>query len=163
MSFYINEVEVPVSTYNSYIRQCINKVFKILPIYEDCEEQQNFKHYISYLDKLIVMFMGSELLFSQRDFVELVSILKGLQEFECLTKEKTKSISSSKKTLYLQGEDTKIKFDRTASSSDYTINGKGWGHGIGMSQRGAIGMAEEGFDYEEILEWYYSGVRINSF
>ena len=92
MSFYINEVEVPVSTYNSYIRQCINKIFKILPIYEDCEEQQNFKHYISYLDKLIVMCIGSELLFNQRDFVELVSILKGLQEFECLTKEKTKSI-----------------------------------------------------------------------
>ena len=32
MSFYINEVEVPVSTYNSYIRQCINKIFKILPM-----------------------------------------------------------------------------------------------------------------------------------
>lgn len=92
MSFYINEVEVPVSTYNSYIRQCINKVFKILPIYEDCEEQQNFKHYISYLDKLIVMFTGSELLFSQRDFVEIVSLIKGLQELQGLTKDKTKSI-----------------------------------------------------------------------
>ena len=92
MSFYINEVEVPVSTYNSYIRQSINKVFKILPIYEDCEEQQSFKHYISYLDKLIIMFMGSELLFNQRDFIELVSILKGLQEPEDLTKDKIKSL-----------------------------------------------------------------------
>ena len=92
MSFYINEVEVPVSTYNSYIRQCINKVFKILPIYEDCEEQNNFKHYTSYLDKLIVMFTGSELLFNKRDFVELVSILKGLQKFKTLTRDKTKSI-----------------------------------------------------------------------
>ena len=79
------------------------------------------------------------------------------------TSKKTKSISSSKKTLYLQGKDTKIKFDRTASSSDYTINGKGWGHGIGMSQRGAIGMAEEGFDYEEILEWYYTGAEVTDF
>ena len=92
MSFYINEVEVPVSTYNTYIRQCINKIFKILPIYEECEEKQNFKHYISYLDKLIIMFTGSELLFNQRDFVDLVSILKGLQKFEDLTKDKTKSI-----------------------------------------------------------------------
>ena len=92
MSFYINEVEVPISTYNSYIRQCINKIFKILPIYESCEEQQNFKYYISYLEKLIIMFTGSELLFSQGVFVELISILKGLQEFENLTKNKTKSI-----------------------------------------------------------------------
>ena len=63
----------------------------------------------------------------------------------------------------LEGKDGKTKFDRTASASDYTIIGSGWGHGVGMSQRGAIGMAEEGFDYEEILEWYYSGVEINSF
>lgn len=79
------------------------------------------------------------------------------------TTKKTKSISSSKKTLYLQGEDGKIKFNRNASASDYTINGSGWGHGVGMSQRGAVGMAEEGFDYEEILEWYYTGAQVTSF
>lgn len=92
MSFYINEVEVPVSTYNSYIRQCINKVFKILPIYEDCEEEKDFKHFKSYLEKLIVMFMGSEILFNQRDFIDLVSILKGLQQAENLNKDSIKSI-----------------------------------------------------------------------
>lgn len=76
---------------------------------------------------------------------------------------KTKSISSSKKTLYLQGNSGKTKFDRTASASDYTITGSGWGHSVGMSQRGAVGMAEEGFDYDEILEWYYSGVEVKEF
>ena len=91
MSFYINEVEVPVSTYNSYIRQCINKVFKILPIYENCEEQQNFKYFISYLDKLIVMFTGSEILFNQKDFIDLVSLFKGMQQIEGLTKNTIKS------------------------------------------------------------------------
>lgn len=92
MSFYINGVEVPVSTYNSYIRQSINKVFKILPIYEDCEQQKNFKYFKSYLDKLITMFTGSEILFNQRDFIDLISILKGLQETNDLNKSKTKSI-----------------------------------------------------------------------
>lgn len=92
MSFYINEVEVPVSTYNSYIRQCINKIFKILPIYEDCEEQNDFKYFTSYLDKLIVMFIGSEILFNQRDFIDLISILKGLQKVDNLNKNKIKSI-----------------------------------------------------------------------
>jgi hypothetical protein len=92
MSFYINEVEVPISIYNSYIRQCINKIFKILPIYENCEEQNDFKHFISYLDKLIIMFTGSEILFNQRDFIDLISILKGLQEADNLNKNKIKSI-----------------------------------------------------------------------
>ena len=79
------------------------------------------------------------------------------------TSKKSKSISSSIKKIYLQGSEEKYKFDRTASSSDYTINGKGWGHSVGMSQAGAIGMAEEGFDYEEILEWYYSGAEVEEF
>ena len=92
MSFYINEVEVPVSTYNSYIRQSINKIFKLLPIYETCEEQNDFKHFISYLEKLIIMFTGSEILFNQRDFIDLVSILKGLQKVENLNKDSIKSI-----------------------------------------------------------------------
>ena len=93
MSFYINEVEIPTSTYNSYIRQCINKIFKILPIYEDCEEHKDFKCFISYLEKLIIMFTGSEILFNQKEFVDLVSILKGLQvEAENLNQNKIKSL-----------------------------------------------------------------------
>ena len=74
-----------------------------------------------------------------------------------------KDVQKVTKNLYLQGKDGKIKFDRTASSSDYTINGSGWGHSVGMSQRGAVGMANEGFDYEEILEWYYSGIEVEEF
>lgn len=92
MSFYINEVEVPISTYNSYIRRCINKIFKILPIYEECESQNNFDFYVSYLDKLIVMFTGSEILFNQKDFIDLVSIFKGLQIPNNYNKEQVKSI-----------------------------------------------------------------------
>lgn len=40
------------------------------------------------------------------------------------------------------------------------INGRGFGHGIGMCQWGAMGMAERGHSYEEILEHYYPGIRI---
>ena len=37
----------------------------------------------------------------------------------------------------------------------YIFKGKGWGHGLGMSQYGAKGMAEAGYNYKEILEYYY--------
>jgi len=36
------------------------------------------------------------------------------------------------------------------------ISGKGYGHGLGMSQWGAQGMANAGYNYEEILEHYYN-------
>ena len=41
-----------------------------------------------------------------------------------------------------------------------TIDGRGWGHGVGMSQRGAEGMARLGFSFREILTHYYTGVEI---
>ena len=42
----------------------------------------------------------------------------------------------------------------------YLFSGRGWGHGVGLCQVGAYGMAVRGHDYREILAHYYSGVRI---
>lgn len=36
----------------------------------------------------------------------------------------------------------------------------GYGHGVGMSQYGAEGMAEEGYSYSDILKYYYTGANI---
>lgn len=40
------------------------------------------------------------------------------------------------------------------------VTTKGYGHGVGMSQYGALGMAKEGYTYDEILKHYYQGVEI---
>jgi SpoIID/LytB domain protein len=39
------------------------------------------------------------------------------------------------------------------------LDGRGWGHGIGMVQWGAYGKARRGMDYDEILAAYYGGLR----
>lgn len=39
------------------------------------------------------------------------------------------------------------------------INGRGWGHGVGMSQWGAKGRAEKGIKYDEILNYYYKNIK----
>ncbi|MDA8235966.1 MAG: SpoIID/LytB domain-containing protein [Clostridia bacterium] len=43
-----------------------------------------------------------------------------------------------------------------------TFTGNGWGHGLGMSQYGASGMARAGNNYRQILEHYYTGITIAS-
>ena len=50
----------------------------------------------------------------------------------------------------------------TAVSTGYQISlsGRGWGHGVGMSQHGAHGMAQQGFNFRQILQHYYTGVEI---
>ncbi|MFO7572455.1 MAG: SpoIID/LytB domain-containing protein [Gaiellaceae bacterium] len=42
----------------------------------------------------------------------------------------------------------------------FVLSGRGFGHGVGMSQYGAYGQAKEGRTYDEILTHYYTGVTI---
>lgn len=51
-------------------------------------------------------------------------------------------------------------FSILEDGDDIIINTKGYGHGVGMSQYGAEGMAKDGYKYDEILKHYYSGVEI---
>jgi SpoIID/LytB domain protein len=46
------------------------------------------------------------------------------------------------------------------SASALVISGGGYGHGVGMSQQGALGYAEHGFGYTAILAHYYTGTSI---
>ena len=48
----------------------------------------------------------------------------------------------------------------TASRDGITITGTGNGHNVGMSQYGAKAMAEQGRDYIDILEFYFTGIRV---
>ena len=45
-------------------------------------------------------------------------------------------------------------------SGTYTLRGTGNGHNVGMSQYGAKAMAELGYSYDEILEFYFTDVTI---
>jgi SpoIID/LytB domain protein len=49
-----------------------------------------------------------------------------------------------------------------SGSATLLITGGGYGHGVGMSQQGALGYAEHGFDYKAILAHYYSGTSLGT-
>ena len=76
---------------------------------------------------------------------------------QVLTKDGLVSLDS---TIYVKNKST-LKA-HTISSNSYTLKGIGSGHGVGMSQYGARGMAESGFDYIDILKHYYTGVEIKN-
>lgn len=54
-------------------------------------------------------------------------------------------------------------FEIKEEGGNVVINTKGYGHGVGMSQYGANGMASSGFTYDEILKYYYTDVEIEKF
>lgn len=50
---------------------------------------------------------------------------------------------------------------KAVSTNDYVFSGTGWGHNVGMSQYGARSMAKMGFNYTDILKFYFTGITIS--
>jgi len=81
------------------------------------------------------------------------------QEPIVLTKEKARTFFKSTAWPYgLKSALYTVDFDE--DSNIYTFTGKGYGHGVGMSQTGCLNRANAGQDYEEILTFYYDGTKI---
>lgn len=87
----------------------------------------------------------------------------------------TATRTSNAQPLYVMGADGKAKQltepnvfilngqgdVRTATKEpSFRFTGTGNGHGIGLSQYGAYGLAEQGYDYQYILKYYYKDVEI---
>ena len=50
--------------------------------------------------------------------------------------------------------------DSAGEVSRFVFTGKGWGHGVGLCQVGASGMAQAGATYDQILKHYYTGITV---
>lgn len=70
------------------------------------------------------------------------------------------NLNSLYKNLALIIDSQKMSYSNSVSGTNFVINGKGYGHGVGMSQYGAMQMAKEGYKYDEILKHYFRGVEI---
>lgn len=66
----------------------------------------------------------------------------------------SKSINNNE--IYVQSATEIVK----PYATDYVFNGAGYGHGIGMSQNGAMNRADAGHTYKDILAFYYDGTNI---
>ncbi|MCM3872067.1 MAG: hypothetical protein ND895_15400, partial [Pyrinomonadaceae bacterium] len=52
------------------------------------------------------------------------------------------------------------KYDSNGRVTSFVFTGRGWGHGVGMCQVGAYGLARQGLSYAQILKTYYSGIEV---
>lgn len=51
-------------------------------------------------------------------------------------------------------------FEIEPDGNNLLFHGRGYGHGVGMCQEGAMNMAKKGKNYKEIIKFYYTGVKI---
>ncbi|HEX5604032.1 MAG TPA: SpoIID/LytB domain-containing protein, partial [Pyrinomonadaceae bacterium] len=52
------------------------------------------------------------------------------------------------------------EFDDNGRVNEFVFIGRGWGHGVGMCQVGAYGLARQGWSAEQIIKTYYTGVEL---
>lgn len=68
-------------------------------------------------------------------------------------------LSGKNSTISVMGRE-KTVYNVSMSSDTYVFNGRGWGHGVGMSQEGAKGFARQGYTYDQILKHYFTGITV---
>ena len=74
--------------------------------------------------------------------------------------EGTKTLRGRDIRSALKLRSTRFDIDLNETTETITVTGSGYGHGVGMSQWGARSLAEEGWDYEQILNHYYQSTAI---
>ncbi len=62
--------------------------------------------------------------------------------------------------LYSSAFDVEKVVDDKGEVTRFVLNGRGWGHGVGLCQIGAAVMGDKGYGYDEILAHYYPGSKI---
>lgn len=74
------------------------------------------------------------------------------------------SVLSSKGLKKLSNENVvfngREKVQKNLIPNTFVFEGKGWGHAIGLSQTGAIGMAKKGYTFDKILMHYFPGTAV---
>ncbi|MEG2322634.1 MAG: stage II sporulation protein D [Bacilli bacterium] len=128
-----------------YLRSVVSKWDEISPVYkvnysfslEDFYKKLNLK----YNDNLNIKIINTT----------STGRIKELKINDKLFKASTVVTSLNLKSNY---------FTITLNDKTVSIITKGYGHGVGMSQYGAQGMALDGYSYKEILTYYYQGTSI---
>lgn len=76
-----------------------------------------------------------------------------------VSKSGTSKLTSQNTSVAVVGSGNNVR-KVNMSSNVYTFSGRGWGHGVGMSQEGAKGFARQGYNYEQILKHYFQGITV---
>lgn len=73
---------------------------------------------------------------------------------------KTGSFTMPLRTIRTEMNLRSTFFSVVAEGDSIILKGRGYGHGVGLCQEGAMEMANKGFNYNQIIDFYYSGVFI---
>ena len=161
--YYDNEVidAMFFSTSNGYTED-VSNIFNLdLPYLKSVD---------SFWDKDTSSAFKSSMTLSLKEFYEKLDLpYKNILNIEIVEKSSANRILKLKinnvlflsKDVYSKLGLKSYDFEIKKVGNKVIIDTCGYGHGVGLSQYGALGMAKEGYNYIEILKYYYTGVNID--
>lgn len=140
-----------------------------------CKISPRFEWTETYSKELIISRLKSySLLDNQNYSLDDISIINRFSSGRVNEMEFTVvSDGGEKKTIIIKGNEIRsiirtadnkmilwsTLFDLSSKSNSVILNGKGFGHGVGLCQWGAIALSRKGWNYEDILNHYYPGTE----
>lgn len=94
---------------------------------------------------------------NSKDIGQIIKRTPGKRVAKVMINGKTFTGREIREKLQLQSAD----FQWSRKENNIIVETKGYGHGVGMSQYGANGMALEGKTYDQIVKYYYKGIEIS--
>jgi stage II sporulation protein D len=142
------EVVYPPNS-NILDRESVYHSWQVRKSKEKLEKRINQYYPIGHLLDLIPLRRGesNRIAELQINGSETQAIVKGLR---------IRRVLGLKETLFVMEKE----YDEAGELSNVLFTGRGWGHGVGLCQVGAFGMARAGADYQEILKKFYKGIKI---
>lgn len=168
----INDTKGEYLTYNG---ETVNAMFFAASVGKTENSEEVFVSKVPYLRSVASTWDESAPVFTDtvilniNDFYQKLNIpYNDNLNIEILEKTSTGRIKTLKiNNQEFKGRDVSQKlnlksnyFEIIKNDKKITITTKGYGHGVGLSQYGANGMAKEGKNYKEILSHYYQGTQI---
>ena len=89
-----------------------------------------------------------------------ISLLRIVGELQTIIVGKELEIRRILSESHLKSSAFEVEYITEGDSRKIRLNGRGWGHGVGLCQIGAAVMASRGYSYRQILEHYYKGTEI---
>ena len=105
--------------------------------------------------------------FSHSEFCELLNITGSINISDVNRSNTNRIISLKINNQEFSGTDVREKLKLRSTDMDFEVQDdkvivttRGYGHGVGLSQYGANQMAKRGYNYKQILKYYYNGINL---
>ena len=147
------------STSNGYTEDAVNVFNEDVPYLKSVSSPWDLKENPNY---------EKEIKFKKIDFCKKIEVQCNNITISNIKRDKSNRITQitingheyNGRDLYNKLKLRSTDFEISIDNDDVIFKTKGYGHGVGMSQYGANGMAKEGKNYKEILTHYYQGTTV---